>query len=409
MSDLRITLDPDFIAQTKKEVTPHWGELGWVTYKRTYARWLDDKNRSENWDETVKRVIEGNINLDPRLKNNPSKKTIHELTAEAKQLFRLVYGLAATPSGRNLWISGTDYQKRNGDSLNNCWFISIRPQKYGNSHIVPAYLTQDQVAPSMPFSFLFDQLMKGGGVGFSVVDENINQIPKLDQKVDLTIVIDKQSKSYDASLKLGATDLDEWKKTNQEKEDYIYYKLPDTREGWVLANARLIDMHFNSTNPENKKKLVLDISDIRPYGAKIHGFGGTASGPMPLIEMLFDINQILNERAGQKLTAVDATDICNLIGKTVVAGNVRRSAELALGSSNNQDFITMKQDKKKLYHHRWASNNSVAINSEFDNYITVNLVLLTWNYPVTTDASKMAIKLELMVKLKELTLVEKFP
>lgn len=368
MSDLRITLDPDFIAQTKKEVTPHWGELGWVTYKRTYARWLDDKNRSENWDETVKRVIEGNINLDPRLKNNPSEKTIHELTAEAKQLFRLVYGLAATPSGRNLWISGTDYQKRNGDSLNNCWFIAIRPQKYGNSHIVPAYLTQDQIAPSMPFSFLFDQLMKGGGVGFSVVDENINQISKLDQKVDLTIVIDKKSKSYDASLKLGATDLDEWKKTNQEKEDYIYYKLPDTREGWVLANARLIDMHFNSTNPEKKKKLVLDISDIRPYGAKIHGFGGTASGPMPLIEMLFDINQILNERAGQKLTAVDATDICNLIGKTVVAGNVRRSAELALDSSDNQDFITMKQDKKKLYHHRWASNNSVAINSEFDNY-----------------------------------------
>lgn len=89
---------------------------------------------------------------------------------------------------------------------------------------------------------------------------------------------------------------------------------------------------------------------------------------MPLIEMLFDINQILNERAGQKLTAVDATDICNLIGKTVVAGNVRRSAELALDSSDNQDFITMKQDKKKLYHHRWASNNSVAINSEFDNY-----------------------------------------
>lgn len=368
MSDLRITLDPDFIAQTKKEVTPHWGELGWVTYKRTYARWLDDKNRSENWDETVKRVIEGNINLDPRLKNDPSEKTIHELTAEAKQLFRLVYGLAATPSGRNLWISGTDYQKRNGDSLNNCWFIAIRPQKYGNSHIVPAYLTQDQIAPSMPFSFLFDQLMKGGGVGFSVVDENINQIPKLDQKVDLAIVIDKKSKSYDASLKLGATDLDEWKEANQEKEDYIYYKLPDTREGWVLANARLIDMHFNSTNPENKKKLVLDISDIRPYGAKIHGFGGTASGPMPLIEMLFDINQILNDRAGQNLTAVDATDICNLIGKTVVAGNVRRSAELALGSSDNQDFITMKQDKKKLYHHRWASNNSVAINSEFDNY-----------------------------------------
>lgn len=127
-------------------------------------------------------------------------------------------------------------------------------------------------------------------------------------------------------------------------------------------------MHFNQTNLDKKTKLVLDISDIRPYGAKIHGFGGTASGPMPLIEMLFDVNKVINARVGKKLTAVDATDVCNLIGKTVVAGNVRRSAELALGSSTDQDFIKMKQDKDKLYHHRWASNNSVAINSKFNDY-----------------------------------------
>ncbi len=362
-----ITLDSDFINQVKKEIRPHWGELGWVTYKRTYARWLDDKNRSENWDETVKRVIEGNINLDPRL-NHPTPQIIKELTNEAQQLFKLVYGLSATPSGRNLWISGTDYQKRNGDSLNNCWFIAIRPQKYGDSHISPDYLKKDQRAVSMPFSFTFDQLMKGGGVGFSVVDSNINQIPTVNQEVELSVVIDKNSKSYAPSLEKGAIDLDEWKKEHEKDQDYVYYKLPDTREGWVLANARLIDMHFNATNPENKKKLVLDISNIRPYGAKIHGFGGTTSGPMPLVEMFFDINQVLNNRAGKNLTAVDATDICNLIGKTVVAGNVRRSAELALGSSDNQDFIKMKQDKEKLYHHRWASNNSVAINSKFKDY-----------------------------------------
>lgn len=368
MQTYTIKLDQNFVDQTKKEIKPHWGELGWVTYKRTYARWLDDQNRSENWDETVKRVIEGNINLDPRLKDNPTKEVISELKDEAKKLFRLVYGLAATPSGRNLWISGTDYQKRNGDSLNNCWFIAIRPQKYGDSHIVPSYLKKDQTAVSMPFSFTFDQLMKGGGVGFSVVDANIAKIPTVDNAIDLTVVIDAKSKSYDASLDKGAVDLEKWQKENADKDDYVYYKLPDTREGWVLANARLIDMHFNATNPENKHKLVLDISDIRPYGAKIHGFGGTASGPMPLVEMFFDINAVLNNRVGQKLTAVDATDICNLIGKTVVAGNVRRSAELALGSNNNQDFIKMKQDKKKLYHHRWASNNSVAIDSKFNNY-----------------------------------------
>ena len=368
MKNTSITLDQGYIDQVKQNVTPHWGELGWVTYKRTYARWLPEKNRSENWDETVKRVIEGNINLDPRLKDSPSTEVVNELTDEAKDLFKLVYGLGATPSGRNLWVSGTDYQKRNGDSLNNCWFIAIRPQKYGDSHIVPDYLGQKQKAVSMPFSFLFDQLMKGGGVGFSVVQDNIKKIPAVDNKIDLTIVIDKKSASYADSVKLGATDKAEWAKQNEDKSDYIYYNLPDTREGWVLANARLIDMHFNQTNSENKTKLVLDISRIRPYGAKIHGFGGTASGPMPLVEMLFDINNIINNRVNSNLTSVDCTDICNLIGKTVVAGNVRRSAELALGTSTDQDFITMKQDKDKLYHHRWASNNSVAIDSKFNEY-----------------------------------------
>ena len=368
MKNTSITLDQGYIDQVKQTVTPHWGELGWVTYKRTYARWLPEKNRSENWDETVKRVIEGNINLDPRLKDSPANEVVDELTDEAKSLFKLVYGLGATPSGRNLWVSGTDYQKRNGDSLNNCWFIAIRPQKYGDSHIVPDYLGQTQKAVSMPFSFLFDQLMKGGGVGFSVVQDNIQKIPTVDNKIDLTIVIDKKSASYADSVKLGATDKDEWAKQNDGKSDYVYYNLPDTREGWVLANARLVDMHFNQTNAENKTKLVLDISRIRPYGAKIHGFGGTASGPMPLVEMLFDINNIINNRVSGNLTSVDCTDICNLIGKTVVAGNVRRSAELALGTSTDQDFITMKQDKDKLYHHRWASNNSVAIDSNFDEY-----------------------------------------
>ena len=173
----KITLKESFIDQATKKITPHWGPLGWVTYKRTYARWQADKDRTEEWKETVKRVIEGNINLDPRLNDNPSQAVIDELTTEAEQLFKLIYGLGATPSGRNLWISGTDYQKRTGDSLNNCWFIAIRPQKYGDSHIQPSYLNNEQVAVSMPFAFLFDELMKGGGVGFSVTDDNINHNP----------------------------------------------------------------------------------------------------------------------------------------------------------------------------------------------------------------------------------------
>lgn len=368
MKNSTITLSQAYIDRVKQNITPHWGELGWVTYKRTYARWLPEKNRSENWDETVKRVVEGNINLDPRLKDSPSDKLFNELTTEAQELFKIIYGLAATPSGRNLWVSGTDYQKRNGDSLNNCWFIAIRPQAYGASHILPDYLKKEQVAVSMPFSFLFDQLMKGGGVGFSVTQDNIKKIPQVDNNIDLTIIIDQDSDSYTDTIKLCAIDKKKWSKQNSTPNNCIYFEVPDTREGWVLANARLIDMHFHQTNPEHKTKLVIDISNIRPYGTKINGFGGTASGPMPLVEMLFDINKIINTCSNRKISSVDATDICNLIGKTVVAGNVRRSAELALGSNTDQAFITMKQDQDKLYHHRWASNNSVAIDAAFTNY-----------------------------------------
>ncbi len=219
----------------------------------------------------------------------------------------------------------------------------------------------------MPYSFMFDQLMKGGGVGFSVTRDNVEQIPQVDFNINLTVLIDKNSASYDDSLKMGATDREDWLK-NHSIKDVRYYRLPDTREGWVVSNAHLIDQHFNQTNPTQQLDLVLDMSDIRPKGAKIKGFGGTASGPMPLIEMLFDINNLLNDHVGQKLSSVDCTDIGNLIGKTVVAGNVRRSAELALGSADDEAFITMKQDKDKLYHHRWASNNSVAVDSSFTNY-----------------------------------------
>lgn len=366
----KVILSDEFVNEVKKTIKPHWGELGWVTYKRTYARYIDELGRTENWSETVKRVVEGNINLDPRLKNdNLTDEQYAGLVKEAQNLYKLVYGLAATPSGRNLWISGTEYQHRNGDALNNCWFVAIRPQKYGDSHIVPSYLQKDQLAVSMPFSFMFDQLMKGGGVGFSVVPSNMKLMPVVDNKVDLTVIIGKESASYKDAIAAGAVDREDWL-AKHDISDTRHYELPDTREGWVIGNANMIDAHFNDTN-DGFKDVVLDITDIRSKGEKIKGFGGTASGPVPLVEMFFDINEVLNNSVGRKLTSVDCTDMGNLIGKTVVAGNVRRSAELALGGATDDDFITMKQDQKKLYHHRWASNNSVAVDSEFKRYAPI--------------------------------------
>ena len=292
-----ITLPNDFVKQQSRKIQPHWGPLGWGTYKRTYARFLEDKGRTEEWAETVKRVVEGNINLDPRLHDNPDETVVAELTGEAKNLFRLIYGLAATPSGRNLWVSGTPYQEKHGDALNNCWFIAIRPQAYGDSEIVPGYLdSSDEVAVSMPWAFMFDELMKGGGVGFSVTGENVSKIPEVKHKVQLACRIGEENASHDECVSVGALDLKEMQASKKWIGSWIY-EVEDSREGWVKALAAVIDSHFKDFGG----RIVLDVTSVRPRGARIHGFGGTASGPAPLVEMLQDVNQILNNKVGDTL------------------------------------------------------------------------------------------------------------
>ena len=389
--DSFITLSDDFIARQTTLLTPHWGPLGWVTYKRTYARWLEDQERTEEWAETVKRVVEGNINLDPRLHradgSQPDSETVAALRAEAEDLFRLVYGLAATPSGRNLWVSGTPYQQAHGDALNNCWFIAIRPQPYGESAIIPDYLKPDQPAASMPWAFMFDELMKGGGVGFSVTHENVSRMPQVDHACELVCLIDAANGSAEETRRAGALDRAEWIAENGEPGEQSgcwYYRLEDSREGWVRALAGVIDSHFDYF-PNGIRRVVLDMSDVRARGARIHGFGGTASGPAPLVEMLEDVNRILDQRAGESLSSVDCTDIGNLIGKAVVAGNVRRSAELALGDWDDDGFRTMKQDQEQLAHHRWASNNSVVVDGKPEQYEQVAQAVIVNGEPGIVD------------------------
>lgn len=352
-----IKLSDAFVAETIANIKPHWGTLGWVTYKRTYARWNDAAGRTEEWHETVKRVIEGNINLDPRLQEGTaSVADIDALQIEAEELFRAIYSLSATPSGRNLWISGTPYQEAHGDALNNCWFVAMRPQAYGESHIVLPYADKQEIMASMPFAFLFDQLMKGGGVGVSVTQKNVAQMPAVAQTVDAAIVINPEADAYEEARIAGADNA-----TEIMVGDADVVTVPDTREGWVLMTADLIDRHFRQ---DMKRAVVYDVSAIRAKGAKIKGFGGVASGPAPFIELIQDVNDLLNDTLGEHLSSVDCTDIANLIGKTVVSGGVRRSAEIALGDADDAAFVAMKQDKEKLYHHRWASNNSVFVTAD---------------------------------------------
>jgi len=56
-------------------------------------------------------------------------------------------------------------------------------------------------------------------------------------------------------------------------------------------------------------------------GELIAGFGGTASGPLPIIEFVNTLMGILIPREGKHLRPIDAGDIITATGALVVAGN----------------------------------------------------------------------------------------
>lgn len=175
-----------------------------------------------------------------------------------------------------------------------------------------------------PFEFLMDMLMLGVGVGFDTLGAGKALVFEPDP--DVRVI-----------------------------------QIPDTREGWTDSVKSLIHSYLTSS-----RTYKFDYTLIRPKGLPIKGFGGVSSGPEPLIELHNSIRSILDNRSGQNITSTDIVDICNLIGKCVVSGNVRRSAELALGSALDKEFINLKQDKEKLMSHRWASNNSVTCEPGMD-------------------------------------------
>jgi len=118
-----------------------------------------------------------------------------------------------------------------------------------------------------------------------------------------------------------------------------------------------------------KRPANIDYSQIRPTGAAIRTFGGIAPGPGPLIECIKNIDDVLSARVSERISSADITDLMNVIGKCVVSGGVRRTAELALGSADDSEYLQLKDPDKhreKLLAWRWASNNSITASIGMD-------------------------------------------
>lgn len=286
--------------------------VGYITYKRTYARRLnetDPKSKTEEFTDTVERVI--------KAANNQLSCGFD--ADEQERLRKYLLELKGTVAGRFLWQMGTETVDRLGlASLQNCAFTVI-----------------DQ--PVRPFTWAMDLLMLGSGVGYNIQRQYVDKLPPVNA-------------NFSAPTRVTTADAD--------------FIVPDSREGWVKLLGKTLKAAFLAdTNPTFTYSTIL----VRGRGAPIKGFGGTASGPEDLCDGIVKISNILEKRKGKKLRPIDCLDIMNIIGAIVVAGNVRRSAQIAIGDPDDVEYLLAKRwDMGNIPSWRAMSNNSVVCSDTKD-------------------------------------------
>jgi len=282
-------------------VTP-WGSSGYFTFKRTYARRLvenDPNSATEEFPDTVKRII----------KATKSQLNIDFSPEELLDIEKMFLSLEGIVAGRFLWQLGTKTVDKLGLlSLQNCAFTVVDD-------------------PIRPFTWAMDALMLGSGVGYNIQREHVYRLPKA-KKVKITRV-----------------------DTND--ADYI---VPDSRQGWVELLQKVLEAHFVTG-----RNFTYSTICIRGKGTPIKGFGGLASGPEELCWGMTEINKLLNTRSKKNIRSIDCLDIMNIIGFVVVSGNVRRSAQIAIGDYDDFQFLNAKRwDLGNIPSWRAMSNNSVV-------------------------------------------------
>ncbi len=285
-----------------KQVEPPFGfkdaggnSLGELTFIRTYSRKKDDGSK-ERWWESTRRVIEGMYSIQKDwAREHVLPWNDNKAQKSAQEAYHLLFNMKWTPPGRGIFSMGTYVVNGRKDStpLQNCAFISTYD------------MTKND--PSMPFTFLMNVSMLGVGVGYDT------------RGAEKEFVIHQP---------------------NPEAWDHL--EIPDSREGWVLSLKLMLESYLLP----NRRSMSFDYSKIRPRGAPIVTFGGTAPGPKPLMRLHNKLEDILGNREGELLTDVDIADIANLIGDCVVSGNVRRSALLAYGRKESDDFLNLKNPER---------------------------------------------------------------
>lgn len=190
--------------------------------------------------------------------------------------------LQVMPSMRALWTAGEALERDNIAGFN-CTALHIKSIR--------------------SFAEIMYVLMNGAGAGFSVERQYINDLP----------VVPKDIKNVDEVI-----------------------VVEDSKKGWAEAFLEFLESAY-----QGKLKKV-DYSKVRPAGAVLKTFGGKASGPEPLQDLIEFCRKIFEKAKGRKLESIECHDIACYIARVVVSGGVRRSACISLSNLSDDRMATAK-------------------------------------------------------------------
>ena len=268
-----------------------------TVFYRTYSRRKEDGTR-ENFQEAMLRTVNDLAEIG---KYSQEEYSLVREQALAQHSF---------PSGRAFWVAGTEWSKKqeNFSGYYNC--------------------TSTHIEDLAAFGLLVDLAMQGSGTGAVLEEHIVSKLPPVTRTLCLKSV-GKVGKVAGLSHTKCIWD-----------DNSIHIRVGDSRKGWKDAYMALLHQ-ATSVLRDTDCNVYVDLSQVRPSGQKLRGFGGTAN-PVKLPSLFGKVIDILNGAVGRQLTSVEACLLIDEAATCIVAGNIRRSAGMRQFSEMDNEAAVAK-------------------------------------------------------------------
>ncbi|MBD2081020.1 ribonucleoside-triphosphate reductase, adenosylcobalamin-dependent [Leptolyngbya sp. FACHB-17] len=271
-------------------------------FYRTYSRKLSETRR-ESWAQVSQRTMQGLADLG-------------RFTEKEQALIELMQrSMRCLPSGRWLWVGGTAWINRseNFSGSYNC--------------------TSTNLTDWRAFGLMMDLAMMGSGTGAVLEHKYTDRLPEIRNRLNVTIT--REIGEVPDFLRADQTGV-------EIEGNSVTIAVGDSRQGWVKSYQTLLELSSDDRFTADVE-VSIDLGSVRPAGERLKGFGGVAN-PIRLPALYERCAKVLNRAIGRKLSPIECCLLIDEAAACVVAGNIRRSAGMRQGSSDDAEFAVAKDN-----------------------------------------------------------------